>query len=208
MIYSQNSSLLEYDKSKVNQVKNIIKEEKGNRLKEEYNTIFDELDHIGKKSLETAKEKGASSWISALPLKSLGFVLNKQEFRDALRLRYCWTIDGIPKYCGCGSINDIVHALACKKGGYVSMRHNALRDGLANMMKDVCKDVQIEPSLMPVEPNNFNNARTTTAEGARLDISARGLISTFECTFFDVRVCHPLAASNVLTPVKDLYVRN
>ena len=85
------------------------------------------------------------------------------------------------------------------------MRHNAIRDGLANMMREVCKDVYIEPPLLPTEPNNFTNARTTAADGARLDISARGFRSTFERTFFDVRVCHPNAASNVLIPLPDLY---
>ena len=32
-----------------------------------------------------AKEEGASSWLSVLPLEEFGFVL-KEEFRDALRL--------------------------------------------------------------------------------------------------------------------------
>ena len=33
-------------------------------------------------------EKGASNWLSALPLKEAGFNLNKLEFRDAIALRY------------------------------------------------------------------------------------------------------------------------
>ena len=49
-----------------------------------------------------------------------------------------------------------------------------------------CSDVQIEPPLLPVNPNDFH-ARTKTTDGARLDISARGLQSAFERTFFDVR---------------------
>ena len=64
------------------------------------------------------------------------------------------------------------------------------------MMKDVCVDVKIEPTLLPVKPNEYNT-RTTTDEGARLDISACGLRSTFERSFFDIRVTHPHAASNV-----------
>ena len=38
--------------------------------------------------------KGASSWLTTLPLKSEIFDLNKSEFYEALSLRYCWT----PKY--------------------------------------------------------------------------------------------------------------
>ena len=58
-------------------------------------------------SVNAAKEKGASCWLTAMPLKRLGFILNKQEFRDAIALRYNWSILDIPKYCGCGNKNDI-----------------------------------------------------------------------------------------------------
>ena len=44
-----------------------------------------------------------------------------------------------------------------------------------------------------------------TAEEARLDISARGINSTFERTFFDVRVAHAFAASNVVLLLDRLY---
>ena len=37
-----------------------------------------------KKRIETCLEKGASKWLSALPLKEAGFSLNKLEFRDAI----------------------------------------------------------------------------------------------------------------------------
>ena len=122
---------------------------------------------------------------------------NKQEFRDdAIALRYNWCIPDIPKFCGCGEKNDIVHILSCNKGGYVSMRHNSLRDTMTNLMKEAgCSDVQIEPPLLPVNPNDFRS-RTNTTDGARLDISARSLQSAFERTFFDVRVSDPYAASN------------
>ena len=87
------------------------------------------------------------------------------------------------------------------------MRHNALRDTLANLMREVCSDVVTEPALLPVEPNNFNK-RTNTSEMARLDISARGVNSTFERTFYDVRVTHPFADSNVTLELADLYRKN
>ena len=68
--------------------------------------------------------------------------------------------------------------------------------------------MRTEPSLLPVEPNNFSNSRTTSADGARLDISVCGLKSTFEYTYMDVRVCHPNAVSNVTTSLDDLYKQN
>ncbi len=88
------------------------------------------------------------------------------------------------------------------------MRHNALRDTIASLMKEGgCTDVRTEPTLIPVNPNDFST-RTNIAEGARLDISARGVWSTFERSFYDVRVSHPYAASNVTLTLKALYEKN
>ena len=41
-----------------------------------------------KRSVETASEKGASSWLGALPIARHGFALHKSAFRDAICLRY------------------------------------------------------------------------------------------------------------------------
>lgn len=48
------------------------------------------------KAVEQAKEKGASSWLSTLPLEDQGFTLNKGEFRDALAIRYNADLRGLP----------------------------------------------------------------------------------------------------------------
>ena len=56
-----------------------------------------------KRSITLAQEKGAGVWLTVLPISSLGWVLNKEEFRDALRLRYSWQIPNIPAICVCGT---------------------------------------------------------------------------------------------------------
>ena len=38
-----------------------------------------------------------------------------------------------------------------KKGSYVSMRHNAIRDVEAKLLKEVCTDVKIEPVLISTD---------------------------------------------------------
>ena len=43
-----------------------------------------------KYTIQLASEKGASSWLSALPLSKHGFDLTKTEFRDGIALRYTW----------------------------------------------------------------------------------------------------------------------
>ena len=88
------------------------------------------------------------------------------------------------------------------------MRHNSLRDTIANLMREGgCSNVKTEPALLPVNSNDFSS-RTNTSEGARLDISASGMRSTFKQTFYDVRVSHPYAASNVTLSLKSLYEKN
>ena len=83
------------------------------------------------------------------------------------------------------------------------MRHNALRDLNAELQQEVCRDVVIEPRLLPLE--NDTAIDGTVADRAAPDVSSRGLWSTFERTFFDVRVLHPNAPSYRSTPVSTLY---
>ena len=76
------------------------------------------------------------------------------------------------------------------------------------MIKEAgCIDVQTDPSLLTVNPNDFQS-RNNAAEGARLNFSVRGLQSAFERIFFNVRASHPFAASNVTISLKALYERD
>ena len=102
--------------------------EKEKWLKEEEENIARELPEAQKAAFKAAQEKGASAWLAALPIQAIGYSLNKQEFRDAVSLRYGWKIPGMPSFCACGQRTSVDHTLTCKRGGYVAMRHNALRD--------------------------------------------------------------------------------
>ena len=120
-----------------------------------------------KRNLDLAREKGAGSWLTSLPLLSYDYVLNKQFFRDAICIRYGWPVPNTPQYCGCGKKFDVDHALVCMKGGYVIMRHNRIRDLEASILRDICKDVRVEPELLPIaNPTQSTN----NAQGARLDV--------------------------------------
>ena len=115
----------------------------------------------------------------------MGYVLNKEEFKDSVRLRYGWQITNIPAYCVCGSKNDVDHTLTCKHGGHTIFRHDRIKHTNAEFMKQVCHDVRVEPELIPVEALDYVGGNTS--EKARLDISARGLFGPFQKTMFDVR---------------------
>ena len=113
-----------------------------------------------------------SSSYTALPIQRLGYTLNKQEFRDSVCLRYGWNIPNTPSFCQCGQKNDIDHTLSCQLGGYVIMRHNRVRDLEADLMKEVCHNVQVEPELLPIEKDRLGG---NTKKKARLDVAGVGL---------------------------------
>ena len=204
LIMAQNMDIQGYDQVKTKEIKSNLKAEKEGLLKEKVLSLKMRMQSSELRYFECAQEKGASSWLSALPLKSLGYTLNKQEFRDAVCLRYGWNIEGIPRVCSCGKSNDLDHTLICHKGGFVNMRHDALRNAEAKLMEKVCKDVQIEPRLLPVNPDHFSE-RTNTSPNARLDISARGVYGDGDKTFFDVRVTHPNTPSSQGKSLTQIY---
>ena len=178
---------------------------KDNRLKNEFKVIQELVSDDVRRSLNLATEKGSGAWLSALPLQSLGYVLNKQEFRDGIYLRYGRRIPNTPFHCGCGKKNDVNHTLNCKLGGYVIMRHNAIRDLEADLLREVCKDVKIEPELLPIGNAEMHG---NIADKARLDVSAVGFWSPMERTFVDVRIMHPNSASYRDKPPEQIYLQH
>ena len=82
-----------------------------------------------------ATEKGASSWLTVIPLKDMNFTLNKREFRDAVHFRYDWHIADTPSTCICEDTFTVDHAMVCKQGGFIIHRHNELRDLEADFAK-------------------------------------------------------------------------
>ena len=100
-----------------------------------------------KRENDLAQMKGVSCWLNALPLKSENYTLNKREFYDAICLRYRWHIKYLPSTCACGKAYTIDHAMSCLKGGFIHQRHDELRDTIANLTKEVCNDVEVEPKI-------------------------------------------------------------
>ena len=113
----------------------------------------------------------------------------------------------MPLHCACGSENSINHSLSCKTGGYTIFRHNMVRDTIADILKETCKDVKIEPELIPID-SDYTNMTGNTAEKARLDVSSVGLWSPMERNFMDIRVFHPNAPSYQKKSLKSLYEAN
>ena len=145
------------------------------------------------KILESATAKGSSSWLTSLPLQDENRSLNKEEFRDALALRYGWRPKNFPQKCACGAMNSITHCLDCKLGGYVTMRHNEMRNTFAKLLTKAGCKVSVEQQLLPDEGELDGVKGVEKGDESRMDVTALGFWGTWQRAFFDVRVFDPFA---------------
>lgn len=60
-----------------------------------------------------------------------------------------------------------------RKVGFVTLRHDKLRDITGVLSEEVCHDVAIESIREPVTDNDFVPSTPNTNDGARLDVNAR-----------------------------------
>ena len=191
---AQCSTTVPDDDSRREELNKILKE-RIEQYKQDQHAIIKKCDKKLGRILEQAQEKGASNWLTCLPLQNLGFTMNKSEFRDSIRLRYGLQLDRLPSQCQCGHAYSVNHALNCHLGGFVIIRHNEVRDFLAARINSVCKDVETEPPPQELNGEMFSRSTTLTGENARPDIRARGFYRPGQHTFMDVRIVNPNSES-------------
>ena len=203
-IYQQKSRL-EIDEEAQEALLKDLKKRKEERWIERRDNVMNMIDARMCRVIQLAAEKGASTWLTSIPLKAYGFRLNKQQFQDAICLRYDLRLKDVPRNCTCTEEFSVNHCLTCKRGGYVIIRHNAVRDTLAEVLREVCKDVKVEPQLLPVT-GEILPARANTMDGARSDVSAIGLWHPMNRAFIDVKVFNPHAPSNAAKTLEKMYI--
>ena len=79
-----------------------------------------------KHRLTRARKAGIAIWLTCFPNRLNGTAISAEDFRDNVRL--CYNLKplprGMPENCdGCGYTLTVEHALACKCGGLVHIRH-------------------------------------------------------------------------------------
>ena len=89
-IVSQSHELPE--ENDVRSAKQEARSDREQAAKDKLRNVKDTLPKKSSRALGLAAEKGASTWLTVIPLKEMGFNLNKRQFRDALRLRYNWPL--------------------------------------------------------------------------------------------------------------------
>ena len=107
------------DEEEVKKIKCKVKSERQKKLDEKKTNLCNKLPPDAKRTIEQIEKNGTSAWLNVMPLEEHGFTLSKNEFRDALALRYNRDIKGLPNKCPCGQNFNITHAMNCKKGGFV-----------------------------------------------------------------------------------------
>lgn len=165
--------------------------------------------------LERAKSTGV--WLSVVPTTILHTQLSSLEFRDALHLRYDLPLKDLPTSCdSCHAPFTVAHALTCKKGGLITLRHNELRNELASIATAAFTPsaIRLEPSIYlsspttssssnaqpqqpPASPSNSMSTSSTDhhtpptpAHHERGDILVRGFFSPAKDCIIDVTVTH------------------
>ena len=111
--------------------------------------------------------------------------LEEKKKRDALNLRYGKNLKRFPSKYPCGQSFNMTHALNCKTGGFITVCHNRVRDFVAQLLTEICNDVEIKPPLQPLEGEITNGI---TGVNAKPDVRARGFWREEQNAFFDVRI--------------------
>ena len=125
------------------------------RVKEKYHNWrkYPPLENL--RIVQQARDKGASSWLNAIPPKEQGFDLDEKEFKDSLRLRYNLPLKSLPNQCVCGDQFSVNHALTCKKGDFISARHDEVRNVLTSQLNKVSNNAQVA-HLTPLDKDDGN----------------------------------------------------
>ena len=77
LIYQPEEAFSNLDYAVIKRAKEEIKMEKDKRFHGQLKKIMEVVDPLTKRSVEVVREKGSPSWLTALPLKQCGFILNK-----------------------------------------------------------------------------------------------------------------------------------
>jgi hypothetical protein len=161
-----------------------------------------------RRKLLRAKETG--TWLTTTPDRLNGTELSAEEFRDSLRLRLGLTPLDLPDRCdGCDQKFSVGHAMSCKKGGLVLLRHN----DVAGEWHHLCAQA-LTPSAVSDEPLIHSGRDSTESEGTagvvvlpetRGDVAVHGFWRRGATAIFDIRVTDTDAHTyRALTPRKVL----
>ena len=124
--------------------------------------------------------------LTALPIQEQRFYLQKQEFQDALWLRYGWKLSRVSSHCICGALYSADHNMICHHGGLPFIHHNELGNLTTSWLHEVYHDMACEPPLQPLTSKALVPASANRRDDARTDIQARGFWGRWQDAFLQM----------------------
>ena len=76
-----------------------MRRERDVRLDHKLEDLRNSLPEKTKRAVDLTAEKGASSWMTVIPVKEMDLNLNKREFKDADAVHLRWQISDVPNVC-------------------------------------------------------------------------------------------------------------
>ena len=64
--------------------------------------------------------------------------------------------------------------MSCKKGDFITIRRNDLKDRTENITSEACKNTEIEPKLTPLSGEELEGRTPNNSNDAGVDIGTRG----------------------------------
>ena len=86
--------------------------------------------------------------------------------------------------------------MICPHGGMTIRRHNEIRDLTADWMSEACREIEVEPTLQPLDGEIILPRSLNKQDDARVDIKTIGFWGLHQSAFFNVRIFHPNAPSS------------
>lgn len=155
---------------------------------------------VDKRRLDRAPHTGR--WLNVIPNERNDTALSAEEFRDSLRLRLGLQPLGLPSRCdACDAPFTVGHALQCKKGNLVSLRHDDVKAVWEELMGEALapSHVRDEPYLIgrnrdrdrppPEGPDPPLLPGEVRPPDLRGDIACHSFWSRGKECIFDVSVC-------------------
>lgn len=129
-----------------------------------------------KRRMDRACQTGA--WLTVMPSRYNGTELSLEEFRDNTRLRFGLVPLNLPCQCdGCEHSFNVDHALTCKQGGLIGLRH----DDSKYEFNDMCAKA-LKPSAVSDEPLIHSGQDTGAQQRDRNTIQHRNFAATLRRT--------------------------
>ena len=111
-------------------------------------------------------------------------------FRDDIAFRYGWEPRNLPSKSACDENLVVTHAMRCARGGFTHVRHNEIRDTFAELLDEICFDVEMEPILQPLQGKPFQ--RNQRALKMTPDLTLTQTVGISFKSYFDVKIFNPL----------------